>query len=103
MEDFTVKRLDGPNGKHGWYMYIGFTEMPGEINGNVDCSGVALVVPDGKTEYWFNYSFYHSWDWNVVKDMIIRPAKKYDLSRENLCEVGSDIVHHILEFICMRN
>ena len=104
MEDFTVKRLDGPNGKNGWYMYIGFTERPKKNNSMVDCSGIVLVLPDGKTEYWFNYSFGHSWDWNEITAMRITPSRKNNkVSIDNLYDLGSDIVHHILEFICMRN
>ena len=103
MEDFTVKRLGGPNGKKGWYMYIGFTEKPKKNNSMIDCHGIALVLPDGETECWFNYSFGHSRDWNEITDMILKPAQKYKLSMDKLGELGSDIVHNILEFICMRN
>ena len=104
MEDFTVKRLDGPNGKNGWYMYIGFSERPKENSSIIDCSGTVLVLPDGKTEHWFNYSFAHSWDWNEITAMRITPVRKSNkLSIDDLYKVSSDIVHHILDFICMRN
>ena len=103
MEDFTVKRLDGPNGKHGWYMYIGFCEKTSKNDPMIDCYGIALLLRDGKKRYWFNYSFNHSRDWNEITNITLRPAKKYQLSLDNLCEVSSDIIHHILDFISMRN
>src|SRR5215203_96150 len=103
MEDFTVKRLDGPNGKNGWYMYIGFTEHLKKNDSIVNCDGIVLILPDGKTEYWFHYSFGHSRDWNQITAMKITPAKKYKLGMDNLIKVSRDIVHNIREFICLRN
>jgi len=101
MEDFLVKREDSEDGK--WYMYIGFKDMRADCDPMVNCFGSALIRPDDDSEYWFNYSFHHSLDWREFSGMILRPIKKYGLTKEEVRKIGNDIFYHIKEFISMMN
>lgn len=102
MRDFIVKNFDDLHGKD-WYMHIGFTDVPHRQGNLHECYGAALVLVDGKKKCWFGYSFGHSSDWNTITDMTVRPIKKYKLSFDEICEVGSDIVFHIQQFIVQGN
>jgi hypothetical protein len=101
MEDFIVKRENSKGGK--WYMYIGFQDMRTDCEPMVNCFGSVLISPDDESEYWFNYSFHHSLDWHEFSGMILRPIKKYPLTRQQVREIGSDIVYNIKEFISKMN
>ena len=101
MEDFVVKRGDSKDGK--WYMYIGFQEMRANRDPMINFFGSALIRPDDKAEYWFNYSFYHSLDWGEFTGMVIRPIKKYALTKKEISEIGRDIFYNIQEFVSRMN
>jgi hypothetical protein len=101
MKDFAVRRL-GENGAEEWRLYIGFTEKPSESGGLINCYGCALVQHDGKKK-WFNYLFGHSADWNIVTELIVTPVRKQPVKPEVLCEVGTQIVNSIRDFIIRGN
>jgi hypothetical protein len=65
MQEFTISKNDEYTSEPGYYMYISFNEEPLDGNLLVTCSGSALIIPDGKTKYWFLYNFLHSKDWRI--------------------------------------
>jgi hypothetical protein len=102
MEDFIVRKQDSRD-YDKWYMYIGFNDMPKHSNSLGYCYGSALVRIDDESEYWFNYSFHHSADWNEAKGITITSIKKNKLSSAQLIKIGKDILRNIKEFITKMN
>ena len=101
MEDFVARRPESDDGK--WYMYIGFQDMRLDADPMVSCFGSALIRPDDKSEYWFNYSFHHSLDWKELRGMVLRPNQKCPLTNEQINKIGIDIFRNIKEFISKMN
>ncbi len=101
MKDFAVRKL-GPNGAEDWQLYIGFTEKRSENGGLINCYGCALVFLNGQKK-WFNYLFGHSADWNIVTELSLSPVQKHSVAPDTLCEVGTQIVNCIREFIIQGN
>ena len=101
MEDFIVRREDSKDGK--WYMYIGFKDMRTDCDPMANCFGSALIRPDNESEYWVNYSFHHSVDWHEFSGMILKPIKKYTLTKEQIRQIAGEIFYNIKEFISKMN
>ena len=101
MEDFIVKKEDSKDGK--WYMYIGFKDMRTDCDPMINCFGSALIRPDDDSEYWVNYSFHHSLDWREFSGMILRPIKKYTLTKAQVRKLAIEIFYNIKEFISKMN
>lgn len=103
MEDFIVRRLNKAGDIGDWYMYIGFTEMRANDKSLINCSGLAMVRFEDRYECWFDYSFHHSLDWCEVSGMVLKPNRKYGISREQIRKIATDIYHNIREFISRMN
>ena len=101
MKDFVVTRL-GPDGKKTLEMHIGFRQTRFGNDSMVICYGCASVLLD-KKRHWFNYLFDHSLDWNVVTNLAVTPITKCLINADQLCEVGTQIINNIIEFIVREN
>ena len=102
MQEFTLSRCDEFTSDPESSVYISFNEAPFEGEFLVACSGAALIIPDGKTKYWFLYKFLHTRDWRKVSKLIVRP-KNYTFSKKELKEFGLMIVFLINNFISQNN
>ena len=101
MKDFVVMRL-GADGQKTWQMHIGFKQKRFGNDSMVICYGCASVLL-GKKPHWFNYLFDHSPDWNIVTNLTVTPVTKYRINADQLCEVGTQIINNIIEFIVREN
>lgn len=101
MESFTVNREDSTEGK--WYIHIVYNETPANGERMVNCYGAAVVRPDDESEYYFNYSFYHTPDWCKVSGMTLKPVKSYKLSMEEVKKIAGDIFYNIKSFVTKMN
>ena len=59
--------------------------------------------PDDESEYYFNYSFYHTPDWCKVSGMTLKPVKSYKLSMEEVKKIAGDIFYNIKSFVTKMN
>ena len=103
MLDFAVNTVDEITGKTGLYMYIGFTEKFSNDHRFISCYGSAFVVLDKEKEYEFDYAFAHTADWIATTEIVLRPAKTYNLGVLLLDQLGGDIVKSIRSFISQWN
>ena len=101
MKDFVVTRL-GADGQKKVEMHIGFRQTRFGNDSMVICYGCASIFLDQK-QHWFNYLFDHSPDWNVVTNLAVTPITKYRINADQLCEVGTQIINNIIEFIVREN
>jgi hypothetical protein len=99
MEDFLVRKM----GAEDSYMYIGFTDQPGEDSPMINCRGLAKVRTNNRYECWFNYSFHHSIDWSKLSGIVLKPVRKYKITDEELKRIGIEIMFNIREFISRMN
>ena len=101
MLEFTINGDENVN-EAGGYMYISFNEELVQTNHLISCSGAALIMPDGKTKYWFLYNFLHTGDWKRILKMRIRP-RNYTFSKKQLKQFGVAIAWLINNFISQNN